>query len=190
MNKSFLALALAFSVLPTAAFAQDANAPAPPTDAQRQAMHQTFERYGQQFEQLHQQARSQVLASVSSVHLREVGMTIGELAIAQNPDIQAAARRIDQILSPGERQRVISLHNSLETQMRQLHEQMRNEMKSEMPAGGPPMMNHPKNGMPMQRPTDAGGILLMLLSPHPMMGMMMHGMMHSGMMPPEGATPR
>lgn len=189
MNKSFLALALALSVLPTAAFAQDANAPAPPSDAQRQAMHQTFEKYGQQFEQLHQQMRGQILSEISPMHLRAIGATIGELAIAQNPDTQAAAKQIDRILSSGERSRIMSSANSFHTQMRQLHEQMRTEMQSQMPAGRQmPMNGQPKNGMMMHPPSDAGTILLMALSPHPMMDMMMHGgMMHAGMMPPAGA---
>ncbi len=189
MNKSLLALALALSVLPTAAFAQDANAPAAPTDAQRQAVHQTFERFGQQMEQLHQQMRTQILGSMSSVHLRAIGATIGELAIAQNPDTQAAAKQIDRILSGGERSRILSLANSFHSQMRQLHEQMRTEMQNEMPAGHQSMMDGRNHGMMMHPPSDAGTILLMALSPHPMMGMMMHGMMHGGM-PMEGAPPQ
>ncbi len=189
MNKLSFALALALSVLPIAAFAQDTNAPAAPTDAQRQAMHQTFERFGQQMEQLHQQMRGQILTSMSPVHLRAVGATIGDLAVAQNPDIKAAAKRIDTILSAGERQRIMSLATSFHSQMRQLHEQMRSQMQSEMPAGHQPMMKGPMHGMMMHPPSDAGSILLMALSPHPMMGMMMHGgMMHGGMT--EGAPPQ
>jgi hypothetical protein len=189
MNKTSFALALALSVLPTAVFAQNANAPAPPSDAQRQAMHQTFEKYGQQFEQLRQQMRGQILSEISPVHLRAIGATIGELAIASNPDTQAAAKRIDLILSGGERSRIMSSVTSFHAQLRQLHEQMRSEMQSQMPAGQAPMNERPKNGTMMHPPSDAGTMLLMVLSPHPMMDMMLHGgmMMHGGMMPPAGA---
>src|SRR5579871_211739 len=155
MNKSFLALALALSVLPTAAFAQDANAPAPPSDAQRQAMHQTFEKYGQQFEQIRQQMRGQILSEISPVHLRAIGATIGDLAIAPNPDNQAAAKRIDLILSGGERSRIMSSIASFHAQLRQLHEQMRSEMQSQMPAGHAPMNGEPKSGTMMHPPSDA-----------------------------------
>ena len=180
MNRTFLALALALSVLPVAALAQDANAPAAPTDAQRQAMHQSMERFMQQGEQLHQQMRAQMLSAVSPAHLRAIGATIGELAITPNPDMQAAAKRIDMILSSGERQRIVALHSSFRVQMRQLHEQMRTEMQNEMPANHSSMMDGPKNGMMMQQmASDAGTVVLMALSPHPMMDMMPHaGMMH------------
>lgn len=171
-----MALALSLSVLPVAALAQDANAnpPAPPTDAQRQQMRQTFEQFRQQAEQLHQQMRAQILGSINPTHLREIGATIGQLAIAQNPDMQAAARQIDRILSGSERQRILALRTSFAAQMKQLHEQMRSQIQNEMPAGSGhgPMMNKPPNGMMHHMTSDPGTMLLMALSPHPMMGMM------------------
>lgn len=187
MNKSSLALALALSVLPTAAYAQTVSPPEP-VDAQHQAMRQTFEKYGQQFEQLRQQMRGQILSEISPMHLRAIGATIGELAIAQNPDTQVAAKQIDRILSGGERSRIMSSVASFHAQLRQLHDQMRSEIQSEMPSGQQPTNDRPKNGMMAHPPSDAGTILLMTLSPHPMMDMMMRGgFMHGGMMPPAGA---
>lgn len=187
MNKSSLALALALGVLPTAAYAQTVSPPEP-VDAQHQAMRQTFEKYGQQFEQLRQQMRGQILSEISPMHLRAIGATIGELAIAQNPDTQVAAKQIDRILSGGERSRIMSSVASFHAQLRQLHDQMRSEIQSEMPSGQQPTNDRPKNGMMAHPPSDAGTILLMTLSPHPMMDMMMRGgFMHGGMMPPAGA---
>ncbi len=177
MKNSLLALALALGIMPIAALAQDTNAPPAMTDQQRQEMHQTFERFAQQEMQLHQQMRSQILSSLSPVHLRAVGATIGNLAIEQNPDMQAAARQIDRLLSPGERQRVMNAHEAFRSQSRQLHDQMRSEMQSMMP--GHPDMEKPENGMMQRPPQDAGTILLMALSPHPMMEM--HGHMWEGM---------
>jgi hypothetical protein len=183
MKKSILALAFAVSALPLAALAQDTNAPAAPTPEQRQAMRQTFERFAQQEGQLHQQMRSQILSSLSQVHLRAVAATIGQLAISADPDTQAAAKRIDQMLSPAERQRIMTAHETFRTQSRQLHDQMRTAMQSEMPAGHAPMG---PNGQMMQHPPlDAGTILLMALTPHPMMGMM-----HAAMEHMEGAPPQ
>jgi hypothetical protein len=179
MKNSLLALALALGMMPTAVLAQDTNAPPTMTDQQRQAMHQAFERFGQQEMQLHQQMRSQILSSLSPVHLRGVAATIGSLAIEPNPDVRGAARRIDQILSPGERQRVLAAHEAFRSQSLQLHQQMRSEMQSMMPAGHQDMMK-PQNGMMQRPPQDAGTILLMALSPHPMMEMM-HGHMMEGM---------
>jgi hypothetical protein len=187
MNRSFVALALALSVLPTAALAQDTGAPTTPTDQQRQAMHQTFERFAQQEEQLHQQMRWQILTTLSSVHRRAVAATIGELAIAANPDPQAAAKRLDQMLSPAEQQRILAAHEAFQQQSRQLHEQMRSELQSEMPAGHAPMNGRSQNGGMAHRQLDAGTILLSALSPRPMMGMGWHG---PAMMHMEGAPPQ
>jgi hypothetical protein len=178
MNRRFLALALALSVLPTAALAQDTGGRPALTDQQRQAMHQAFEQYGQQEKQLHQQFREQVLSSLTPAHRRAVAATIGELAIEPNPDVQAAAKRLDQILSGTERSRIMQAHEALKAQSRQLHEQMMSDMDRIIPDH--PTMNHPEHSN-AQRPTpDAGTILLMALSPHPMMGMMMHGMHGEG----------
>jgi hypothetical protein len=184
MNKGILALALALSVTPITALAQDSNAPAP-TAGQRQAMRQTFQQFAQQEDQLHQQMRYQMLASMSPVHRRAVGTLIGELAIAPNPDPQDAAKRIDAMLSGSEQQRIIAAHNTFESQSRQLHDQLRQQLSSVMPQGHGDMMKHGQRAM-QQRQLDAGTLLLMGLSPHPMMGM--HGwpmMMHGEGPPPQ-----
>ena len=179
MNRSFLALALALSVLPTAALAQDTGSARPAlTDQQRQALHQTFEQFRQQEEQLHQQFRNQVLSSLTAAHRRAVAATIGELAVEDNPNMQAAAKRLDEILSPAERSRILQAHEAFRTQSTQLHEQMKSDLDRIMPDR--PAMSHPEPSNNMQRPApDAGTILLMSLSPHPMMPMM-HGMHWEG----------
>jgi hypothetical protein len=188
MNRSFLALALALSVIPIAARADDATPPqlAP---AQRQAMQQTFERFASQEEQLHQQMRMQILSAMTPVQRRAVAATIGDLAVEPNPDPAAAAKRLDAILTPGVRQRVMAVHSSFRSQSRQLHEQMKNELRSEMPAD---MQSHFANREKDEHQMapgqlDAGTILLHVLMPHErMMEMADHGhfMMHM-----EGAPP-
>lgn len=178
MNRSLLALALSLSVLPTAALAQDSDGRPAMTDQQRQAVHQTFDQFKQQENQLHQQLRYQVLSSLTAAHRRAVAATIGELAIEENPDVQAAAKRLDQILSSSERARIMQAHEAFRTQSRQLHEQMKSDLQRIMPMPDHPMGNHPENKMQHPNP-DAGTILLMTLSPHPMMEMM-HGMHDEG----------
>lgn len=176
------------SVIPIAAAADDNNGPPQLTPTQRQALHQTFERFAAQEEQLHLQMRAQILNSLTPIHRRAVGATIGDLAIAADPDPDAAAKRLDMILSPGERQRLLTAHTSFYQESRQLHDQMRDELRSEMPADAhPPSRNHDgDNRMANMRP-DAGAVLLGVLSPHPhMMGM---GDRHGFMMPMEGAPP-
>lgn len=183
MKKSFVALALALSVIPIAARAQDTATPQGPTDAQRQAMYQTFQRFAAQEEQLHEQMRSQILIALSPVHRRAVGALIGELAITPNADVEAGAKRLDAMLTSYERQRIVAAHSAFWTQSRQLHEQMRDELRSEMPAGHP-MMNREKEGAMTPGQVDAGTILLGALVPHPHMIMGMPGMHMEGGPPP------
>jgi hypothetical protein len=165
MYKGILALALALSVTPISALAQDSNAPAP-TAEQRQAMQQAHEQFDQQKMQLRQQMRYQMLNAMTPVHRRAVGTLIGELAISPNPDLPTAAKRIDSMLSYGEQQRIVAAHTNYETQSHQLHEQMHQQMQSMMPAGHPEM-KHDENSRP-HRQLDAGTLLLIGLSPHDM----------------------
>ncbi len=186
MNRTILALALAFGIVPLGALAQDANAPAPTSD-QHQAMRQVFQQFAQQEMQLHQQMRMQMLAALTPVHRRAVAAAIGNLAIETNPDPQAAAKQLDAMLSPGERQRVITAHTAFANQSRALHDQMRAQMQANMPAGAHDGMKHGSmNGWMGNHPMDAGTLLLMGLTPHPMMGMMGHPFMH----PMEGPPPQ
>jgi hypothetical protein len=174
MYKRILVLTLAVGLIPIAAPAQDTSGPAAPTADQRQAMRQTFEQFSQQEGQLRQQLRWQILSALSPMHRRAVAATIGELAISPNPDSRAAAQRVDQILSPGERQRILVAHASFATQSRQLRDQMRTQIQSEMPAGHSDWMNRwgQKGATRQQHPQpDAGTLLLMSLTPHgPRMG--------------------
>lgn len=180
MKRSLFALALALSVIPLSALAQNTAAPPQPTADQRQAMHQSMQQFMAQERQLHQQMRAQILGMLNPSQRRAVASTIGDLAVDPNPDPGAAAKRLDAILSPGEQQRIVAAHTSFMQQSRQLHEQMRSQMQSMMPAGHPGMMGHgPMSASEAGRQMDAGDILLMALAPHPMMGMM--GMMGPGM---------
>ncbi|MBV9233672.1 MAG: hypothetical protein JO030_06490 [Candidatus Eremiobacteraeota bacterium] len=184
MKKSLLALTLALSVVPIAALADDDRTMPQLTPAQRQAVQQTFERFGSQEQQLHQQMRLQILQSLTPLHRRAVAAEIGNLAISPNPDPATAARRIDAMLSPGERQRILTAHTSFRSQSMQLHDQMRNELRGELPAEAQQQMMQHDNDMKEKQESmsrtqmDAGMVLLHVLSAHHMMdehGGMMHG---------------
>ncbi len=189
MSKSFLALAFALSLIPAGALAQTTGAPPAPSDAQRQAMWQTLQPFVQQEEQLHQQMRGQILSSLTPVHRRAIAAEIGDLAVSANPDPEGTAKRIDALLSPGERQRIIQAHQAFATQSRQLHDQMKAQLQQTMPAGHAPMGDHPMMGGGMQgRMNDAGWIVLHSLPPHAS-GMMGMGHMMDGNHP-EGPPPQ
>jgi hypothetical protein len=175
MNKSIVALALALSVLPITALAQDSNTPPQLTDQQKQAIRATFERYGAQEQQLHQQMRYAILSALTPVHRRELASLIGELAIEVNPDLQTAATRIDRALLSSERQRILAAQQTFETQSRQLREQMRTELQSELPAGFPSRNHGPRSGSRQPQQLDAGTIVLMALTPHAGRGADWHG---------------
>ena len=178
-----LALALALSVLPIAALAQDTNAPPQLTDSQRQQLHQAFEQFGQAESRLHDQLRYQILSSLTPVHRRAIGAAIGELAITPNPDVDGLAQRIDAMLMGAERSRIMAAHQAFDAQSKQLRDQMRTQMQSLLPSGGP-MGNHPpRSNNGQRRQLDAGHIVLFDLMPH-------GGHMMGGMMPPPGAAPQ
>jgi hypothetical protein len=166
MNKNLLALALALSVTPVAALAQDAGAPTQPTAEQWQSMHQAMQQFAQQEDQLRDQMRAQILSTLTPVHRRAIAAEIGNLVISPNPDPDATAKRIDTILSPGEQQRIIQAHATFEAQSRQLHEQMKAQMQSQMPAGHPEMRNHMMSASMQAQMRDAGWIVLHALPPH------------------------
>jgi hypothetical protein len=174
MNKHFFALALLLSALPISAVAQTANN-APPgasSQSQRQQMKQFFDQFKQQEEQLHEQLRSQILSDITPVHRRAIAAEIGELAVSPDPDPQATAKRIDSILSPGERSRIISAHEQYRNQAEQMHQQIMSQLKSQYPNMPDRHHDDQDHKMPNQMMMrDAGWIVLHSLPPHHEMGM-------------------
>lgn len=195
MNKGFLALVLALSILPVAAVAQSAPAiksDAPPamTDQQRQAMFNEFKAIHTQEAALHKQYRAQVLNSLTPIHRQTVANLIGQLAISANPDKSVTAKQIDVLLSGAERNAILSAHNNYLAQSKKLHEQAWQEMQKYLPAGASQGMGHKMhsmNGKTHMQINDPGEILLRTLS-----GEEGHGM-HGGMFPmgpPMGQPPQ
>jgi hypothetical protein len=179
MTKHFLAIALALVALPAAALADpttSAQAPAPLTPAQRQAISSQRQAFFQKEMQMHQQLRTQILDALSPDHRTAVADAIGQMVIAASPDPAATAKQIDGLLSSGEQQRILSLHSAFVSQsqamMQQLHDQLQQQ-------GAGTHGNWAKTPPPMQMPggNDAGNVVLMVLAHRSPMGMPgMHGM--------------
>jgi hypothetical protein len=113
------ALALVATVsLP--AFAQEAPdaTSARPSTQQMEAMQKLHE----QMRQIHDQARLQMLGSLSPAHRAAIANIIGQLAIAPNPNRRAAAAQIDALLSNGEKQSVLTAEAGERTNSRSLME--------------------------------------------------------------------
>jgi hypothetical protein len=167
------ALGFAALLVPAAALAQNAP-PAPPSAAEMQSHMAQFEQLHQKMEQMHTQARTQMLESLSAAHKAAIANIIGQLAIAPNPNPEAAARQIDGLLSPGERQSVLRIHDTLRSESRSLMESVRSQMPHPSMQGGPshPFGDKGPNGQ-NRPPIDAGHILLMLANPG-MHNMMFH----------------
>ena len=193
MNKGFLALALALSILPVAAIAQNApsqGAPPAMTDQQRQAMFSEFKAIHTQEAALHKQYRTQVLNSITPIHRQAVAGLIGQLAISTNPNKSATAKQIDVLLSGAERNAIVSAHNNFIAQSKKLHEQAMQEMQKYLPAGSSPGMGHKMHAMNAKNRAqidDPGEILLRTLGGDEGRGM--HGMMMP-LGPPMGQSPQ
>jgi hypothetical protein len=166
MKNALLALALAALVSPVAALADQPAPPAggPPSlsPAQRQQLMTTMQSFAQQEQALQTQARSQILGSLIAAHRTALANIVGQLAIAANPNPQAAAQQLDALLSTGEKQAVLTAHANLETQQKALREKLRTAIESELPAR-PDGDQHQWKGDRQRRTApapDAGRILL------------------------------
>jgi hypothetical protein len=144
MNKRLLVLALALAGLPVATLAQQAppDAPGPVimgagqiSGQQREAMRGFME----QADKIRQQTRSQMLSALTPGHRQLLSKLAGELATSANPDPRAAAKQLDDALSSGEKQAIVSAQESFRSQMQALQEKMQSQM-GPRPAEDPGML--------------------------------------------------
>lgn len=160
-------LLLAGMLVPAMALADQPDGP-PPMQAPTAAMEATHQR----MEQLHQQARSQILAALSPAHKQLLARIVGELAIAPTPDVDSAARELNAALTPAESQSILKTANAAHQAMRAAMESARAQMEKSEPAenGAKVVKDVEFHGMAPKHAEDAGHILLMLASPGPGMG--------------------
>jgi hypothetical protein len=175
MKTKALILALALAAVPFTALADDPASPPPPhppmTQAQRQAMEDAMKTFRDKSMQLHQQARTQMLSALTPEHRQLLAQVAGQLAVADKPDRDAAAKQLDSALSSSEQQAILAAAGTLRAGMKSLRDQMRAQMESQFPQmrqgrpGGPGASEH--GGMVSSekehanRMNDAGAVLLM-----------------------------
>lgn len=155
-------LAAALAAFPAApALAQ--NAPAPPSPSVMQQM----QKMHAQMVQMHRRFRAQILGYLTPAHKALLASVAGSLAIAANPDFEAAAKRLDAALSANEKHHIMSAASSMHAKMRSEMRSMRKNMPS--PPPGHMMMDHPMMGGSMMAGrhdaddrVTAGGVLLMV----------------------------
>ena len=164
MKTLIATLSLAALVGPVAALADTTSTQGPPNAAQMQSRMAEFQQIHQRMEQIHTQARQEVLSSISPAHKTQIANLLGQLAISEKPDIDATARQINALLTPAESQAVVRIHNNARSQMSALMEQVHSQMQRQAPAGAP---QHQFKTMPYSsnHPQDAGHLVMFMLIP-------------------------
>jgi Spy/CpxP family protein refolding chaperone len=122
------------------------------TAQQQQAWQQIMTHKHQQMAQLHQQARTKILASLTPAHRALLSQIVGSLATSANPDEAAAARQLDAALSPGEAQAVIATHTAAFAQMRALRQAAHQRLNSILTAQQRAQMQMPEKGERAEAP--------------------------------------
>ncbi len=176
MRQLIAILSLGLLLAPAVASAQAAPpdaGPATPSAQMRSAMQQAR----LQMEQIHTQARNQMLGSLSPAHRSAVANVIGQMAVSPNPNPAVAARQIDAILTQAEGQSILRTHASAKAQMLALRTQMRTQFENSLTPDQRAQMEARRAEFAQQHPagaparsaglssTDPGTILLHALGP-------------------------
>jgi hypothetical protein len=167
--KSIALFTLALALAPGLAFAQQ-TVPAVAPAADGALPHPNFAAMQQmrtQMQQIHTQARLQILSSLTPAHRALLANIVGQLAIAPNPDRAAAARALDAALSPTEARSILATETAARTQSRNLMMAARAQFESTLSPDQRAAMSQrfadrPQGqaGMHMQRTPDPGRSLL------------------------------
>ncbi len=83
-----------------------------------------------QMRQIHEQSRLTALGALTPAHRVALANIIGQLAIAPNPNRRAAEMQIDALLSPNEKNAVLSAEANERTGARSLMESARAQMEA------------------------------------------------------------
>ncbi len=160
--RKFLVLFALLASVPLLAFAQaqppstgPSGAPWPRRDLG--AMRQTM----QQQEALHKQFRAKILGALTPAHRALLASLIGQLAVAANPDRQAAIKKLDAALSNGEKQSVLNAAQGFMSQQRALRRQMMAKLRAANP-NMPSPRPMPSGRERMHHTPDPGALLFMI----------------------------
>jgi len=127
--KAFTTLGLILALSPAAALAQTA---APDTALPPHPSFAAMEQMHAQMEQLHQQARLQMLAALTPAHRALLASVVGQLAIAPTPDRAAAARTLDAALTQSEGRTILSVVANERTQSHNMMEAARQQFEASL----------------------------------------------------------
>lgn len=113
----------------------------------------------------HKATRAKILAALSPAHKAYLANLVGQLAIAANPDPDAATAKLDKILTASEKSKILAIHSAAIAQMMS---EMKTMMTTNSSAPTPGeahrvMMYAPNDGhmtMRMRKPMTAGAILM------------------------------
>ncbi len=152
------ALVAAFTILPAGAFADATPQGPPPQNGPGPGG------MGQQIRALADQARAtartSALGALTPANRDRLAQVMGQLSIAQTPDVNAAAKTLDASLSPKESKAILDAQSALDAQMKQIMDQAQAQM------GGGSQGNRPfGHGPSGQGPPDAGLTLMRLVMP-------------------------
>ncbi len=109
--------------------------------------------------QMHAQMRTKILGLLTPEQKTLLAKVVGQLAIAPNPDLGAAASQLDAALSPTQKQTILSRHQAMMKQMQSMRDGMMAHSMGGMKTGGMKAggMCGGKHGM-----NDPGVILIMM----------------------------
>src|SRR5215472_12866345 len=127
----------------------------PPPPGPGQPGFGAFQQVHEQVDKARTQARTTMLNALSQQHRDLLAQVVGGLAVAQTPDINAAAKTLDSALSPSETKAIVDASNALDQQIKQILEAARPELG---PPGG-----SAGNRMYVGRPEAASGAGMILL---------------------------
>src|SRR5215467_2150812 len=127
-NLAMTALIAASLFTPLGALAD--NTP-PPPPGQGLPGFGAFQQVHEQVDKARTQARTTMLNALSPQHRNLLAQVVGGLAVSQTPDINAAAKTLDNELSPGESKAIVDASNALDQQIKKI-------MEAARPECGPP----------------------------------------------------
>jgi hypothetical protein len=148
------ALVAAFMFVPLGAFA-DSSPPPPPGGPGAGPMGQVRS----QIDQVRAQARSAALNALTPTSRTLLSQVVGQLAVANTPDVNAAAKQLDAELSPREAKAILDAQNNLETQTQAIIDKARAAAGD---SAGPDANRPRPPGSDDQTQNDAGLALLRL----------------------------
>lgn len=123
-------LAFAFAMAPTLVAAQ--QAPAPDAQAFPHPNMAAMEQMHAQMKQLHLQARAQILGALTPAHRALLANIAGQLAIAPNPNREAAAAALDRALTPAEGRTILAAQANERTQVHAMMESARAQFEASL----------------------------------------------------------